>query len=279
MSKARKVQQIVQGMPTQDGAGVALKRIIGQPQLRRLDPFLMLDFFGSDKAQEYIAGFPPHPHRGFQTVTYMLEGKMRHRDSVGNEGVIEAGGIQWMNAGRGIIHAEMPEQTEGVLSGFQLWVNLPAAHKMSAPGYQDIKPEDVPVVTDRYGNDIKVLVGTVDNVTGPVQTTALSPQFLDLSIKHSGQSQLEIAEGHNAFVYVYGGSAKIDGQPLTTGQLAVLSNGDFVAIESDAGCQCILVSGAPINEPVVQYGPFVMNTEAEIHRAIDDYQRGVLTDN
>ena len=275
------IEKVVTGMPTSDGAGVSLTRIIGQPDLPRLDPFLMLDFFGSDNPGEYIAGFPPHPHRGFQTVTYMLAGKMRHKDSVGNEGVIDAGGIQWMNAGRGIIHEEMPEQEEGLLQGFQLWVNLPAIEKMSAPNYQDIQPDSVPTVHIQNA-DVKVLAGAVEGVQGPVKTTAVSPTFLDVALK-SGPSEIAMNSDESAFIYVYEGDVVVNKgdqgneTTLEQGELGVLSQkGTQLCVSTDTECKFIVVSGKPINEPVVQYGPFVMNSQQEIVQAFNDYQSGEL---
>lgn len=281
VSEQKTIVKVVRGMPTSDGAGVSLTRIIGQPDLPRLDPFLMLDFFGSDNPGEYIAGFPPHPHRGFQTVTYMLAGKMRHKDSVGNEGVIDAGGIQWMNAGRGIIHEEMPEQEEGLLQGFQLWVNLPAKEKMSAPNYQDIQPDSVPNVQIQNAS-VKVLAGEVDGVKGPVRTTAVAPTFLDIDLK-SGQCDIALKSNEAAFLYVYEGNITVgkgdqaQKTMLESGELGVLSQqGTRLSFSSEKGAKIIVVSGKPINEPIVQYGPFVMNSQQEIVQAFNDYQSGVL---
>ncbi len=281
VSDHKTIVKVVRGMPTSDGAGVSLTRIIGQPDLPRLDPFLMLDFFGSDNPGEYIAGFPPHPHRGFQTVTYMLAGKMRHKDSVGNEGVIDAGGIQWMNAGRGIIHEEMPEQEEGLLQGFQLWVNLPAKEKMSAPNYQDIQPDSVPTVQIQNAS-VKVLAGDVDGVKGPVKTTAVAPTFLDIDLK-SGQCDIALKSNEAAFLYVYEGNITVgkgdqaQKTVLESGELGVLSQqGTRLSFSSEKGSKIIVVSGKPINEPIVQYGPFVMNSQQEIVQAFNDYQSGVL---
>lgn len=281
VSEQKTIVKVVRGMPTSDGAGVSLTRIIGQPDLPRLDPFLMLDFFGSDNPGEYIAGFPPHPHRGFQTVTYMLAGKMRHKDSVGNEGVIDAGGIQWMNAGRGIIHEEMPEQEEGLLQGFQLWVNLPAKEKMSAPNYQDIQPDSVPNVQIQNAS-VKVLAGEVDGVKGPVKTTAVAPTFLDIDLK-SGQCDIALKSNEAAFLYVYEGNITVgkgdqaQKTMLESGELGVLSQqGTRLSFSSEKGSKIIVVSGKPINEPIVQYGPFVMNSQQEIVQAFNDYQSGVL---
>ena len=284
-SNLKFIEKVVSGMPTSDGAGVSLTRIIGQPDLPRLDPFLMLDFFGSDKPDEYIAGFPPHPHRGFQTVTYMLAGKMRHKDSVGNEGIIDAGGIQWMNAGKGIIHEEMPEQEEGLLRGFQLWVNLPASEKMTAPNYQDIKPGSVPTVHIDDAK-VKVLAGTLAGITGPVKTTAVAPTFLDITLSN-GTSKISVGLNETSFIYVYEGSLIVNegtegiynrALTLKQGQLGVVSKeGKELVVSSREPAKFILVSGKPINEPVVQYGPFVMNSQQEIVQAFNDYQDGTLT--
>ncbi|WP_026375092.1 pirin family protein [Aestuariibacter salexigens] len=270
----RRVNRMVQGLPTQDGAGVKLKRILGQPALQNLDPFLMLDEFHSDQADDYIKGFPPHPHRGFQTVTYMLNGKMRHRDSVGNEGIIDDGGLQWMNAGRGIIHEEMPQQSEGLMRGFQLWVNLPASEKMSAPGYEDIPGSQVPVVNNEVGQ-VRVLAGSYADVEGPVKSHATEPLFLDVTIE-GGELSVPIAAGHSAFVYCFDGQLAIGQSTFATGTLAVLSDGGQVTLSGKPSGRAIIVAGQPINEPIVQYGPFVMNTEQEIHQAIQDFQQGRL---
>lgn len=264
-----------QGMAASDGAGVKLSRVIGQPSLRRLDPFLMLDEFGSADAQDYIAGFPQHPHRGFQTVTYMLEGKMGHKDSVGNTGVIEDGGLQWMNAGRGIIHEEMPQQIEGRMRGFQLWVNLPASEKMSAPGYQDIPSAQIPeVALDKAL--VRVLAGSFNEVEGPVKTQAIQPQFFDLHLQANAELSWPTQASHNGFIYVYEGQLMVGSDSLKKGQLGVLAFDSSISLSSNSDAKAIFVSGQPINEPIVQYGPFVMNTEAEIHQAIKDYQSGVL---
>lgn len=267
------IQQVVQGMPASDGAGVKLKRVLGQPMLQRLDPFLMLDEFGSDDAQDYIAGFPPHPHRGFQTVTYMLNGKMGHKDSVGNEGIIEDGGLQWMNAGKGIIHEEMPKQTEGKMRGFQLWVNLPASEKMSQPGYEDIKSAEInetPITEHTYA---RVLAGELNGVKGAVSTKAVQPQFYDLHVSAEDRINLTVDAQHNGFIYVYEGAVNIAGRAVQKGQLAVLDFGDELNVLASAETKFIFISGKPIGEPVEQYGPFVMNTRAEINQAITDYQQ------
>lgn len=270
------ISHTVQGIATQDGAGVKLKRIIGQPLLPRLDPFLMLDEFGSDSAQDYIAGFPPHPHRGFQTVTYMLQGKMRHKDSVGNSGLIEDGGLQWMNAGRGIIHEEMPQQTHGVLRGFQLWVNLPAHQKMSEPNYQDIPSSMIPEVILEAGK-VRVLAGQFHNIDGVVNTTAVKPQFWDVHLTEKQEFHADTDPEQSGFIYVYDGEVNIATKTITRGICAVLSLSETISVNVESEAKFIFVSGKPINEPIVQYGPFVMNTEEEIRQAITDYQNGQLT--
>jgi redox-sensitive bicupin YhaK (pirin superfamily) len=276
MKTARVIEKIVSGQPMQDGAGVSLKRIIGQAALPRLDPFLMLDEFGSDQPQDYIAGFPEHPHRGFQTVTYMLAGKMEHRDSAGNRGIIEPGGIQWMNAGRGIIHSEMPMQTEGLMRGFQLWVNLPAKDKMSPPSYQDIPASEVPIVNMDNGTRIKILSGEFNQIRGPVRGQSPGSLFLDVQPVADQSLSIGISSSHCAFVYCYDGSLLIAGETLGKGQLAVLGKGDCLDLVGKEGAGFILVTGQAINEPVVQHGPFVMNTESEIRQAVHDFQRGRL---
>ncbi|WP_371193332.1 pirin family protein [Glaciecola sp. SC05] len=270
-----KIIRKAKGMPASDGAGVKLSRIIGQPGLKRLDPFLMLDEFGSEDAKDYIAGFPQHPHRGFQTVTYMLEGKMGHKDSVGNEGVIEDGGLQWMNAGKGIIHEEMPQQTQGRMRGFQLWVNLPASQKMSEPGYQDIPSGHIPEVI-KQGALIRVLAGHFEGVEGPVKTQAIHPQFLDIHFQNDASISWPVDAKQNGFVYVYEGAVQVDGTTVEKGELGVLEFDGLMTITARSNAKAIVVSGTPINEPIVQYGPFVMNTEAEIQQALQDYQKGVL---
>jgi redox-sensitive bicupin YhaK (pirin superfamily) len=276
MKTARVIEKIVSGQATQDGAGVSLKRIIGQSALPRLDPFLMLDEFGSDRPQDYISGFPEHPHRGFQTVTYMLAGKMEHRDSVGNRGIIESGGIQWMNAGRGIIHSEMPMQTEGLIRGFQLWVNLPAKDKMSEPSYQDIPASQVPVVNMENGTQVKILSGKFNQVKGPVCGQSMDLLFLDVQIAAEQSLNIAISTGHAAFIYCYEGSLIIQGEALIKGELAVLSKGDCLDVVGKEASSFIIVAGQAINEPIVQHGPFVMNSESEIRQAVHDFQTGRL---
>jgi redox-sensitive bicupin YhaK (pirin superfamily) len=264
------------GMPASDGAGVKLIRVIGQPALQDLDPFLMLDEFGSDDPKAYIAGFPSHPHRGFETVTYMLAGRMKHKDNKGNEGLLTAGSVQWMTAGRGIVHSEMPQQEEGLMQGFQLWLNLPAKDKMTAPRYQDIAPERIPVAHPAPGATAKVIAGELAGVRGPVEAGVTAPLYLDVALAPGAAFTAPAPEGHNAFVYVYEGQAQV-GEPAQTlerGRIGVLSPGAAVRLASAEGARLILVAGKPLGEPVAKYGPFVMNTQAELRQAFADYQAG-----
>jgi redox-sensitive bicupin YhaK (pirin superfamily) len=274
----RNVRQIVRGRPTSDGAGVKLTRVIGQPGLDMLDPFLMLDEFRSDRADDYIAGFPSHPHRGFETVTYMLAGRMRHGDNQGNSGLLTAGSVQWMTAGRGILHSEMPEQENGLMWGFQLWVNLPAKDKMTAPRYQDIAPEKIPEVQLAPGATARVIAGEAGGVTGPVQAAATAAVYLDVRIEHGAAVEIALPAGHNAFIYVYEGQARVGegrGGELLRGDLGVLEQGDNVRIAAvEAPARLILVAGRPLNEPVAKYGPFVMNTPQQIAQTIEDFRAG-----
>ena len=280
----RTVQSVTWGHETSDGAGVRLKRVIGQPELDYLDPFLMLDAFGSDEADDYIAGFPPHPHRGIETVTYMLAGRMRHEDDTGHAGVLGPGGVQWMTAGRGIIHSEMPEQEEGEMRGFQLWVNLPARDKMCPPRYQNIEAEAVPAVTRDGGVTLRIIAGTVDGVDGPVRGIAVAPLYVDVTLPARAVSDHEVSPDHNAFSYVFAGEAEIGatedapGKLVRSGELAVLSRGKALRIRAGQdGARLILVAGRPLGEPVFKYGPFVMNTKEEIVQAIQDYQNGTFS--
>ncbi len=274
----RQVKHVVRGRPTSDGAGVKLIRVIGQPGLDMLDPFLMLDEFRSDQTDDYIAGFPSHPHRGFETVTYMLAGRMRHGDNQGNTGLLTAGSVQWMTAGRGIVHSEMPEQEDGLMWGFQLWVNLPAKDKMTAPRYQDIAPERIPEVELAKGVSARVISGSAGGVTGPIQADATSALYLDVRLAKGAQADLAIPAGHNAFVYLYEGQARVgDGSrsELLRGDLGVLERGDTVRVAApQAAARMIVVAGRPFNEPVAKYGPFVMNTQQQIVQAIEDFRSG-----
>jgi len=274
----RQVVRIVRGRPTSDGAGVKLTRIIGQPGLDMIDPFLMLDEFRSDSSADYIGGFPEHPHRGFETVTYMLAGRMRHGDNQGNSGLLTPGSVQWMTAGRGILHSEMPEQENGLMWGFQLWVNLPAKDKMTAPRYQDIAPERIPEVSPSAGVTVRVIAGDFAGATGPVQGVATAPVYLDVRLAAGVTVELPLPEGHHAFTYVYEGQAMVgDGAQsgLVRGDLAVLGSGDSLRVSArDAPARLIVVAGRPLNEPVAKYGPFVMNTQPQIVQAIEDYRAG-----
>jgi redox-sensitive bicupin YhaK (pirin superfamily) len=270
----RRVVWAGRGMAASDGAGVKLTRVIGQPALPDLDPFLMLDEFGSDDPEAYIAGFPDHPHRGFETVTYMLAGRMRHRDNKGNEGLLTAGSVQWMTAGRGIVHSEMPEQERGLMRGFQLWLNLPARDKMAAPRYQDIAPERIPTVSPAPGVTAKVIAGRLAGVSGPIDAGATEPFYVDLRLDAAAVVEVPLPPDHNAFVYVYEGAADVAGQALEQATIAVLGRGGAVRIETDRGARLIVVAGKPLHEPVARYGPFVMNTNDELRQAFADYQAG-----
>jgi quercetin 2,3-dioxygenase len=276
----RSVVRTVQAQETSEGAGVRLHRSIGTPQLDHLDPFLLLDEFKSDRAQDYIAGFPDHPHRGFETVTYMLAGAMEHRDHSGNRGHLVAGSVQWMTAGRGIIHSEMPQQEDGLMWGFQLWVNLPAREKMRDPRYQDIPPERIPVVQDG-GATIRVIAGDVHGTRGPVEGIATSPVYLDVSVPAGSRAHLAVPPGHNAFGYVFEGEADLGpeggARAVRAGHLAVLGEGDALTASTGRDAARFLLVGArPLGEPIARYGPFVMNTREEIMQAFRDFQEGSL---
>lgn len=272
---ARTIERLVQGMFVNDGAGVRLRRIIGTPQADYLDPFLMLDEFRTDQAGDYIAGFPDHPHRGFETVTYMIHGRMRHQDSVGNSGLLSDGAVQWMTAGRGIIHSEMPEQTDGLLWGYQLWVNLPSALKMSPPQYQDIAAHDITEV-ESDGLKVRVLAGNYDGHKATAET--LTPiEYFDVALARGTDFVHSVPDGHTALLYVYDGTIGAAREETTAGTLAILSAaGDVCVTAGSDGGKFLLLTGAPINEPVARYGPFVMTTEEEIYQAVRDYQAGTL---
>jgi len=282
----RTVQRIIPSLPTSDGAGVKLRRSLGQSPGARLDPFLMLDHFSTDAAADYIAGFPSHPHRGFETVTYMLDGHMLHEDHLGHAGDLTSGGVQWMTAGRGIIHSEMPQQTEGRMRGFQLWINLPAREKMKPAAYRNIDAAEIPVIALAGGGEVKVIAGTttVDGrtVPGPIQGVSTDPLYLDVLLPAGARFAQPVSAGYNAFVYVFEGSIAVGppdaGRPLATHSAGVLSDGDRVELTGGPeGGRALLLAGRPLREPVVQYGPFVMNTREEIEQAIRDYQNGELT--
>jgi quercetin 2,3-dioxygenase len=275
----RSIARMVTGMPATDGAGVQLKRVIGSPSLELIDPFLMLDEFGSDDPAAWIAGFPDHPHRGFETVTIMLEGRVRHSDSVGNSGVIESGDVQWMTAGRGIIHSEMPERADGRLRGFQLWVNLPGRLKMSAPAYQDIPAARI-ASAERDGSRVRVIAGEAFGVQGAARTL-IPVRLLDVAIDAGAAFEIEPPASHACFVYVYEGAAQETGRAgsahaIAAGTLAVLEGEGPVRLASGAGARLLFADGEPIREPVARYGPFVMNTRQELAKAFDDYARGEL---
>ncbi|MBQ5947079.1 pirin family protein [Massilia sp. ST3] len=277
IKQTRGVERIINGQFVMDGAGVKINRVLTGPLQRRLDPFLMLDAFGSEKPGDYIAGFPEHPHRGFETVTYMLHGRMRHRDSAGNEGLITDGGVQWMTAGRGVAHSEMPEQNEGLMEGFQLWLNLPAKDKMTDPWYRDIPTEEVPRFTLDGGVTVQVIAGSTHGVDGAVQREATQPLYLDLEIPAGVTVAQPIPAGHNAFVYVFRGEAVIEGKGVASGRMAILDNtpgADGVRIKAAAPTRLLVLAGRPLNEPIAQYGPFVMNTQDQLYQAVEDFRAG-----
>jgi len=277
VTKARSVERLIAGQPTSDGAGVKLTRVLTQPLQRRLDPFLMLDAFGTDDPQDYIGGFPNHPHRGFETVTYMIAGRMRHRDNAGHEGLLTNGSVQWMTAGRGIIHSELPEQEDGRMEGFQLWLNLPAKDKMRAPWYRDITPEEIPELTTADGVKVRVIAGASHGVEGAMQREVTEPLYLDIELPAGTTFEQRLPAGHNAFVYVYRGALKIDGTDVPVQRMAILANdpqADGVKLAAATPTRALIIAGKPLDEPIAQYGPFVMNTKDEIMQAVQDYQSG-----
>ena len=280
VTRARTVEHVVAGQPTSDGAGVKLTRVVTQHLQRRLDPFLMLDAFGTDDPRDYIAGFPDHPHRGFETVTYMIAGRMRHRDSAGHEGLLQNGGVQWMTAGRGVVHSELPEQEEGRMEGFQLWLNLPATDKMREPWYRDFQAADIPEVTTPEGVKVRVIAGESHGVKGAMEREVTEPLYLDLELPAGASFAQPLAAGHNAFVYVYRGALEIEGTEVPVQRMAVLKNSedsDGVALRAREASRALLIAGKPLREPIAQYGPFVMNNQAQIVQAIQDYQAGRFT--
>jgi len=276
-NQARNILKVINGSETSDGAGVRLRRYIASPELDVLDPFLLLDAFRSDNPDDYIAGFPPHPHRGFETVTYLLQGAMRHKDSAGHEGVIKSGGVQWMTAASGIEHSEMPEQVEGMLYGFQLWVNLPASKKMSKPRYQEFEPDEMSVEQRNHGTKVRVIAGTTSTgVEGMVKDVESSPLYLDVELAPGTEFSENVPSGHNAFIFLVNGEVEINSTTdlLHAEQLAVLSDGEVLNVKAKQASRFLLVAGKPFNEPVARYGPFVMNTEEEIKKAFTDYRAG-----
>jgi hypothetical protein len=279
LRQSRRVESLVAGQPTTDGAGVRLTRLLTQPLQRRLDPFLMLDAFASDDPDDYLAGFPDHPHRGFETVTYMIAGRLQHRDSAGHRGLLEGGGVQWMTAGRGVIHSEIPQQEAGRMEGFQLWLNLPAAEKMRAPWYRDFAAGELP----RFGTDtgvvVTVIAGESHGVRGAVQREATAALYLDIHLPAGTHFAQPLPQGHNAFVHVYRGEARIADETLPPHRMAILANAadaDGVLIEAAEPARILLIAGRPLHEPIAQYGPFVMNTNEEIYQALTDFRTGVL---
>ena len=275
----RTALQTISGQMTSDGAGVKIKRLIGGNLIAEQDPFLLFDEFLSDDPNDYIGGFPDHPHRGFETVTYMLAGKMRHQDNRGNSGLLEAGSVQWMTAGKGLVHSEMPEQENGLMWGFQLWINLPAKSKMIPPRYQDIPPQNIPEVEILDGALIRVIAGHFNSVEGPIHGIDAEPLYLDIRLGNATSLEIPIPSTHSAFAYCYEGEVCISGNLVEKGKLVSLSEGDYITVK---GCSVssqdslILVAGRPFSEPIVRYGPFVMNTKEEIQQAIHDAQNGLI---
>lgn len=277
VTQPRTVERLVAGIATSDGAGVRMKRVLTQPLQRRLDPFLMLDAFGSDDPGDYIGGFPDHPHRGFETITYMIAGRMRHRDSAGHEGLLQNGGVQWMTAGRGVVHSELPEQEEGRMEGFQLWLNLAARDKMSAPWYRDIQSTEVPEVRTPDGVTARVIAGASHGVAGAVQRELTEPLYLDLHFEAGSRFAQALPAAHNAFVYVYRGELAIGQTQVPEQRMAIFANesgSDGVELSSVGETRALLIAGRPLNEPIAQHGPFVMNSNEEIFQAVQDYQAG-----
>jgi redox-sensitive bicupin YhaK (pirin superfamily) len=279
VAELRRVDRVLSGYPATDGAGVRMTRVIATPELDHFDPFLLLDEFRSDDPGDYIAGFPDHPHRGFETVTYMLAGSMEHRDNQGNAGILGPGSVQWMTAGRGIVHSEMPRQEDGLMWGFQLWVNLPADSKMTQPGYQEIPADGVPEVKVRDGVTARIIAGSVAGVSGPIEGVATNPLYLDIYMQAGTEARFDVPATHNAFIYAYGGELECGGKApvsIGSGQIALLEQGpgDAVAIAALEDSRLLLVAGRPLNEPIARHGPFVMNTVSELEQAFQDYRAG-----
>lgn len=281
MTQLRSILSIHTGQAASDGAGVRLTRVIGGPDLERFDPYLMLDEFGSENPDDYIAGFPPHPHRGFETITYMIEGRMRHEDHMGNVGRLKSGGVQWMTAARGVIHSEMPEQEEGVMRGFQLWLNLPARDKLGDPGYRDFAPEEIPRLRTAEGVEVVVIAGRFDDghaqLDGAVQRPHTEPQLFDLQLPAGSTLRPRLLDGHRVLLYVYEGEVQVNGTQVGRSRLVRLSEQGTLELASTSGARVLLIAGRPLGEPIVQYGPFVMNSREEIEQALRDYRDGRLT--
>jgi redox-sensitive bicupin YhaK (pirin superfamily) len=279
VTQPRTIERIVTGVPTSDGAGVKLTRVLTQNLHHRLDPFLMLDNFRSDDPDDYVAGFPDHPHRGFETITYMLAGRMRHRDSNGNSGLLQNGGVQWMTAGRGIIHSEMPEQENGVMEGFQLWLNLSARRKMIPAWYRDINKAEIPEYVTAEGVTVRVIAGTSNGVAGAMTREDTEPLYLDIDLPTDSLFSTALPADHNAFIYVYRGEVAVGGTQLGERHMGILANtpqADGVVLIASGPAKAILVAGKPLGEPIVQHGPFVMNTKEEIFQALNDLHEGHL---
>ena len=279
VSQPRTIERIVTGVPTSDGAGVKLTRVLTQNLQHRLDPFLMLDNFHSDDPGDYLAGFPDHPHRGFETVTYMIAGRMRHRDSSGNSGLLQNGGVQWMTAGRGIIHSEMPEQENGVMEGFQLWLNLPAKRKMIPAWYRDISKAEIPEYVTAEGVTVRVIAGSSNGVAGAMTREETEPLYLDIDLPADSLFSTALPADHNAFIYVYRGEIMVGSTQLSERRMGILTNApqaDGVVLIASGPAKAILVAGKPLGEPIVQHGPFVMNTKEEIFQALNDLREGQL---
>ncbi|QGM80098.1 pirin family protein [Otariodibacter oris] len=284
VAQPRKIEFLYAGVETQDGAGVKLTRVLTHQLQERLDPYLMLDNFKSDNPDDYIAGFPSHPHRGFETITYMITGRMRHRDSAGHEGLLQNGGVQWMTAARGVIHSEIPEQEDGEMDGFQLWLNLPAKDKMKDPWYRDFQSADLPKFETENGTKVTVIAGESNGVQGAVTREITEPNYLDIHLPAGATFSHKIPANHNGFIFVYQGSVNVAGQNVPIKNMAILkndANSDGIVVEADKNqdTKLILVTGRPLKEPIVQYGPFVMNSEQEIIQAMRDYQRGQFGEN
>ena len=277
VSMPRSVERLINGQFVMDGAGVKINRVLTQPLQRRLDPFLMLDAFGSDKPGDYIAGFPEHPHRGFETISYMINGRMRHKDSAGHEGLITNVGVQWMTAGRGVVHSEMPEQNEGLMEGFQLWLNLPARDKMVKPWYRDIPSEELPRFTLETGATVQVIAGSSHGVAGAVQREGSEPLYLDIALPAGAVFEQALPAAHNAFIYVFRGEVVVEDKAVPSTKMAILANpasADGVRIRASSDARVLLIAGRPLGEPIAQYGPFVMNTQAELQQAVEDFRAG-----
>jgi len=279
----RTIKRRIRAINSMDGAGVRIQRSVGNSQFARIDPFLMLDNFSSDNPDDYIAGFPAHPHRGFETVTYMIEGRMRHRDHMGNEGILRTGGVQWMTAGRGVIHEEMPEQEEGLMSGFQLWVNLPASEKMKPAAYQNIEPEEVAEFDVAQGVHVRLVAGTLEsasgeNISGPIAGISRQPLFVEIQMQPMSQYSLPLPAELSGFAYLFDGAAGAGTEKLNLAEAAELGEGDRLELKAGGeGARLLVIAGRAINEPIAQYGPFVMNTNDEIEQAIADYRANRLT--